>query len=119
MRKSLLITVFIIFIACVSANAQSGTGMIQGFVHCGEPGENYCSERPQITLRPIRNNAKTKADIVLETYKNLEFSQEVFFGEYLVIVTLNFYETYKASVYVPSSQNIKLGIPLHKKKGKQ
>lgn len=116
MNKSLLIIIFTILLPVTFANAQSGTGGLKGFIKCGGIRNATCVvEKAQITLRPIENWRKTNEDINVEADARGYFDTRVSFGEYLLIISADGYETYQTSVYIPSSVHLNWSVRLYKK----
>ena len=119
-KLNLLILLCLLTFGVVSANAQSGSAGLKVFVKCGKVRNDGCSvSNAKVTLRPIEVWSKsTKTVEMTVDSDNGYYSAEVSFGEYELIIVANGFETYRTTVYIPSSNFLEWAVRLHEIKKK-
>ena len=96
----------------------SGVGGLKLFVKCGGIGNDGCRAKTiKVTLQPIEAWSKSTETVEMTVDEDDGYySAEVSFGEYELIIAAKGFETYRATVYIPSSNSLKWGVRLHLKK---
>ena len=118
-KLNLLILLCLLTFGVLSANAQSGSAGLKVFVKCGGVGNDGCrAKKVKVTLRPIEVWSKSTETVEMNSDSDGYYSAEVSFGEYELMIVANGFETYRTTVYIPSSNFLEWAVRLHEIKKK-
>ena len=120
-KLNLLILLCLLSFGVISANAQSGFGGLKVFVKCGGIGNDGCrAKKIKVTLQPIEvwSESTKTVEMILDSDDGY-YSAEVSFGEYELVIAAKGFETYRTTVYIPSSNFLEWAIRLHEVKKKK
>ena len=120
-KLNLLILLCLSSFGVISANAQSGSAGLKVYVKCGKISNDGCSVAiAKVTLRPIEVWSKSTETVEMTVDEGDGYhSAEVSFGEYELVIAAKGFETYRTTVYIPSSNSLKWGVRLHEVKKKK
>ena len=112
----MIFSVIAIFILSLSVFAQSGQGVLKGFVTAGIRDSSAIAAT--VELRAIKNWSKTESVETIEA-KDGYYEFETSFGNYLLTISAKGYEPYQTKVFIPSSSTLSWGTLLERTKSRR